>query len=284
MVQNPRAGNQVQELDTATLLEYCGFSVEASRNIIIAEIMPNGCDDLVGRNIKTLQTSCQGFSTRAQDPFVVTDHQLSNLIGLVYRASRNSKVNLKTGFPTNTSKAQVLQAIRVATQWYDGYKERVTRGNQWLTKTLDTKLDTQLQWKHWAIDLDRRLSLIIGEKGIPLSYVIRKDAAIRDKEPNGTFQERAYHVAKLNDDDFKADAQVVHNIILDNLVDKGAAHGYIISVLPYKDGRKDIEALRRRFEAEGVVESLHLKARKGDFCFYGVSLPNISRPQSHHQR
>ena len=54
------------------------------------------------------------------------------------------------------------------------------------------QLETATQWDRWKIELESNLKMIIGAKGIALSYVIRED-----DDPNLADQETWEYKAKL---------------------------------------------------------------------------------------
>ena len=54
------------------------------------------------------------------------------------------------------------------------------------------QLETATQWDRWEIELESNLKMIIGEKGITLSYVIRED-----DDPNLADQETCEYKAML---------------------------------------------------------------------------------------
>ena len=155
----------------------------------------------MGKDIKRLTHACVSFKDRSTNPFHVTDHQLTYLVYLVYWTTRNTKVGLSANFRNGITKTRVLDSLRKAGLWHNGLKDRITRGNSWLTKLMDTKLDTQLQWKQWHLDLERILSMIIGEKGIPVSYVIRLADKPVDMGAKHSFTERALHLASVDEND-----------------------------------------------------------------------------------
>ena len=54
-------------------------------------------------------------------------------------------------------------------------KDQKKVGETLITSVLQVKLETANQWYCWFFELKSNLKMIIGVKGIALSYVIRKD-------------------------------------------------------------------------------------------------------------
>ena len=85
--------------------------------------------------------------------------------------------------------------------------------------------------------------MIIGEKGIALSYFIRED-----DDPNLADQETWEHKAILatphKGNAYFKNKLTVHNIILHNISDGSDAFTYVKTYLKKDDKRLDIQALR----------------------------------------
>ena len=95
--------------------------------------------------------------------------------------------------------------------------------------------------------------MIIGSKGIALSYVIREDDDI-----NLADQETWYHkdmlAAPHEGNAYLQDKLTVHNIILHNIADGSDAFTYVKPYPKKDDGRLDIQALRGRYENADMQE------------------------------
>ena len=110
-------------------------------------------------------------------------------------------------------------------------------------------------------------------KGIPLSYVVRTNED-PDHETNfeGDFVARSIACAPLNDATFCADAQKVHQLLMNFLVAESAEQ-WIKNVAPWVNGRLDMEALHNHYGGEGnasrhitmaekLRETLHYKSER----------------------
>ena len=114
-------------------------------------------------------------------------------------------------------------------------------------------METATQWDRWAIKLESNLKIIIGAKGVNLSYVIRED-----DDPNLAYQETWGHKAVLaaprKGNAYLQDKLTVHNIILPNISDGSDTFAYVKPYLKKDDGRLDIQALRGRYENAAMQE------------------------------
>ena len=116
-----------------------------------------------------------------------------------------------------------------------------------ITTSFQVQLKTATQLDRWAIELESNLEMIIGAKGIALSYVIREDG-----DPNLADQETWEHKAMLaaphKGNAYLQDKLMVHNIILRNIADGSDAFTYVKPYLKKDDRILDIKALRGRYK------------------------------------
>ena len=109
--------------------------------------------------------------------------------------------------------------------------------------------------------MESNLKIIIGAKGIALSYVIRED-----DDPNLADQETWEHKAMLaaphKGNAYLQDKLTVHNIILCNIADGSDAFTYVKPYLNKDDGRLDIQDLRRQYENSAMHEQYINEAQR----------------------
>ena len=110
-------------------------------------------------------------------------------------------------------------------------------------------------------------------KGIPLSYEVHTNED-PDHETNfkGDFVARLIACAPLNNATFRADAQKVHQLLMNFLVAESAEQ-WIKNLAPRVNGRLDMKALRNHYGGEGnasrriataekLCETLHYKSER----------------------
>ena len=122
-----------------------------------------------------------------------------------------------------------------------------------ITTAFQVQLETATQWDRWAIELESNLKMIIGAKGISLSYVIREDddPNLADQE---TWEYKAMLTAPHKGNAYPQDKLTVHNIILRNITDGSDAFTYVKPYLKKDNGILDIQALMGRYENEAIHE------------------------------
>ena len=108
--------------------------------------------------------------------------------------------------------------------------------------------------------MESNLKMIIGEKGIALSYFIREDddPNLADQE---TWEHKAILAAPHKGNGYLQDKLTVHNIILRNIADGLDAFTYVKPYLKKDDGRLDIQALRGKYE-NVVMHELYINEAK----------------------
>ena len=89
--------------------------------------------------------------------------------------------------------------------------------------------------------------MIVGEQGIPLSYVIRENNT-PDQTEQETWEEKEVLAVPLTGRLYKQDSLTVHNIILRNIADVSYAFTYVKPYIKKDNVRTDIEALRSRYK------------------------------------
>lgn len=110
-------------------------------------------------------------------------------------------------------------------------------------------------WKMWLEQLDNYFSQQLGENGIPLSYVIRKqDAAEEPGTVYETFIEEMAALVILEGEGYNADNERVW-IKLKELTLNGPAWNYAQPFERTKDGRGAFKAMRNHFEGPATINA-----------------------------
>ena len=109
--------------------------------------------------------------------------------------------------------------------------------------------------------MESYLKMIIGEKGIALSYVIREDddPNLADQE---TWEYKVMLAAPNKGNSYLQDKLTVHNIILRNIADGPDAFTYVKPYLKKDNRRLDIQDLRGRYENAAMHEQYINEARR----------------------
>ena len=116
--------------------------------------------------------------------------------------------------------------------------------------------------------------MIIGAKGMPLTYVIRvTDQAEFDQDLE--YDEDIINAVELTGEDFKIDARTVHKIILQNVNEDSDAYTYVQPLLRKQNGGLDMLALNDRYHNNATKQAMINKAKltlshlryKNERCF-----------------
>ena len=113
------------------------------------------------------------------------------------------------------------------------------------------KFKDEKKWPDWEPAFVNYLSTIPGVKGIPLSYVVCTNEDL-DHETNfeGDFVACSIACAPLNDTTFRANAQKVHQLLMNFLVAESAEQ-WIKNLAPRVNGHLDMEALCNHYGGKG---------------------------------
>ena len=86
-----------------------------------------------------------------------------------------------------------------------------------ITTCFQVQLEAAGKKDRWVVDLERNLKMIVGAKGIPLSYVIRENNA-PDQTERDTWEEKEVLAVTLTRRLYTQDNLKVHNTILGTLL------------------------------------------------------------------
>ena len=95
-----------------------------------------------------------------------------------------------------------------------------------ITDDFQVKLESEIQWERWEIDLLGHLEMIVGDNGIVLSYVICQNS-VTDHSDQLMWYEKARLAAPHTGKKYKLDALAVHNIITHNIPETAHVYTYI---------------------------------------------------------
>ena len=87
----------------------------------------------------------------------------------------NIRLQDEAKFESGTTRAEFIKAIEEASERKKCRINQKKTGESLITTAFQVQVETATQWDRWAIELEINLKMIIGSKGIALSYVIRED-------------------------------------------------------------------------------------------------------------
>ena len=241
-------------LPKVNILTYIGLTVARERNHIIADMLPDGMDDMADETEEGIRTACVGYTKIPNTGrFTVSRPVLKRLISLMHWAKDKRRLGEDCEFPAGTTREELRNEITQANIRHECRKAQRKIGESILTDKLTTPLKLSSSWERWNVEFHAALGGIIGAKGIPLLYVVRDDTSPAIAQYT-SWESKAIAVATHTGLEFKMDSEVVHNIILKNISQDSDAYTYIKPHLKLKNGRSDILALRDRFENKGMLQ------------------------------
>ena len=243
--------------NTGQLLIWIGVATAAHRNAIEADLFPQprGLQHLTTETETGIKDAVESYSKRrGGGAFRLPRVQHKRLVSLMHWAKDQQRSGDVYTFPDTTTEDQFLSALEEA---HDREVRRVDQkkiGENLLSADFQIKLKGSTQWIRWRDELTSVLGSIIGATGVPLTYVIRENGA---RQPNGhpDWETKVIHCAALTGMNFRHDAKTVHQIILKNISEESDAYTYIKPFLRHEDGRRDIVALRGRYENVSSLET-----------------------------
>ena len=244
-------------LTNSQILTRIGMTVAAARTAVINDLLIGGLEGLAQMSDEDVKDACASYAKRTDGvfPVILPQLQRQRLRSLALWVKDRIRAQANVGFENTTTAEELNQLLADALNREKMRKEQRKVGESHHDHSFNNKLKTQTQWETFSEELDSTLNLIIGSRGIPLTYVIRQEA-IATFDENIPYEEAVIQAAALDGPEFKVDARTVHQIILNNVDENGDAYTYIKSLLRRKDGRQDILALRDRYSSDASKQGI----------------------------
>ena len=207
------------------IFNWIGFTVVAQRNAIINDMISDGLQGLEHMTMEEVKEICSSYAKRTDGPFPIfcTPLQKQRLKSLVLWVQDTIRAQQDPRFPNGTTRAQFLAKLSASLQRDKRRREQKKVGEAYHDVTFNTKLKNQSQWEKFHEELQMTLSSIIGAVGAPITYVIREEEeAVFDEEV--PYDEAIIQAVRLDGEDYKIDAQLVHQIILRNVHEDSNAY------------------------------------------------------------
>jgi len=177
------------------------------------------------------------------------------LRSLVLWVKDMARAGLDLSFEDGTTKEEFLSEINASMLRQQRRQKQMKIGESFHDAEFNTKLKTQSQWEKFVEELESTLGMIVGVKGVPLTYVIRE---IEEPEfvEELDYDEAIINAVELTGEEYKIDAKTVHQIILRNVHEDSDAYTYIKPLLRKRDGRMDMLALRDRYHNDATKQAI----------------------------
>ena len=111
-------------------------------------------------------------------------------------------------------------------------------------------LVSEAKWHEWEPAFENYLSSAFGVDGVPLSYIIRANDDPDHSTTFTDFTDECIACTPLSGPVFDADKRQVHQFLV-SFTQGELFEDWIKPVKRFKDGRRDMQALRDHFSGEG---------------------------------
>ena len=230
------------------VLTWLGVTTAPTRAVIRTDLLSDGLSGLEHMSEEEIKDACTSYAKRTDGPFpiIFTLLQRQRVNSLVLWVKDRVRAGQTPEFEDGTTRPMFITALNDSLMRNRRRKEQKKVGESFHDHVFNTKLKAQVQWEKFNDELESTLSMIIGVTGVPLSYVIREEAA-PSFDPAVSYDTSVIQAVALTGDSFRLDARTVHQLILLNVHEDSDAYTYIKTLLRHHDGRRDILALRARY-------------------------------------
>ena len=129
-------------------------------------------------------------------------------------------------FPNGATQTSFIRLLNESLVRDRNRKSQKKVGESCHNAEFNTKLKSQGHFEKFEEELKSTLSNVIGSKGVPLIYVIRKNA-----DPNCDeeilCEDNIFNAVAMSGESFKNDTRLVHQIMLKNVSKESNAYTYI---------------------------------------------------------
>lgn len=246
---------------TDKILELIGIRVQAHRDAVKADLMPTSLIEISQLSTDDIKEACAAYPKLAENSFAIPRVTMNRLISLKMWVRDQIRAGILPQVPDMATEQTIRAVIQEAALRATRRKDLKKTGENLVTSKFNNALKSQAQWEKWNEELNATLAGIIGVRGIPLSYVIRRnEPPIYNK--HGVYEKDVILSTPLNGPEFITDASTVHQIILHNVHEDSDAYTYLKNKLRHQNGRTDIKALRERYESDATMAARRNQAKK----------------------
>jgi hypothetical protein len=236
------------------ILLYCGFTAPGERASIAADGF-EVYEDIKILTAKDIGSLAKGFAERtvAAGRIQFGLRRTNLLKATIHWVQDFGRISREPSLDDLQDANEFKAAIEIARQRAE-IRKRNSEESDSLSKAADPgKLKRQKDWTTWSRALKNYLSTILGQDGVPLSYIIREeddpDYGL-EAEPDFDFEQLSINCAPLTGLIFKTDARKVHQLI-HGFIQGEIAETWIKPKEKRQDGRIDYQALAAHYGGEG---------------------------------
>ena len=164
---------------TDIILGWCGITTNANKNTIVAELLspPEVLGHLNDETEEGMVATFCDFGRRdANDGKIIFSRvQQKRITSLMDWVKDRVRIDEPTDFEAGTDRAEFITQLEEASERKKCRTNQKKIGDSLITSSFQVQLETATQWDRWIVELESNLKMIIGSKGIGLSYIIREN-------------------------------------------------------------------------------------------------------------
>ena len=257
-----------EDIEVDQLLIWIGMETQSQRNAIVEDLVPErkGLANLLSEDMDSITELCGHYNKRnpSNSRFYVPRVVVKSIQDLMLYVQDQDRIGERLGVRGTVTEEEFRDNLSEARERHIRRAEIKKNGKALITTEFQTKLVGRNQWERWSIELQSTLNGIIGVNGVPISYVIRREAQA-GVDARGDWEKMAIAKSPLNGAKFVQDSRVVHQIISRNIAEESDAYTYIKPNIRKEDGRVDYLALAGRYDNHASRETRINEAKKREF-------------------
>ena len=266
-------------VEIADILENYGIVNANERDLIEEKLFPIGIDGLVNESAERIRGFFRDLRKREN---IDADRRLIDVvIALMHMVKELKKLGYEDTL-TFDNVESIDEFVEVVTErhMHDNPKETYERSKA-SDFSLSVQLESQDDWERWNMELMNQLHGQCNRNGVPYIYGIRdnddpiipegQDCLLEQEE----FPELLANAAVLGGIEWKADNQLLRNIIAGSITNPSDAYTLAKTVLKTNDGRKIYKFLQASYDNDAVRKARVVNAER--------EWENISFKGSHEQ-
>ena len=235
-------------------------------------IMPNGMADLADFTTDEVKEAAKSFTRLPNNPFMLSPYSIKRIVQLSLWAKDQIRLNDTTTFPTGPVQVVFATQLEAAQKREKIRKERQKSTENLVSVRIESPLKTSAGWEAWYVALETALKLAYGSKGVPLAYLLRTTDA--PTMVGNAWEEKAINATLLEGLEYEADLLTVHLFILNNVSEESDAYTYIQPLLARNNGRRDVLALKHRYDNEASVQTrVNMANKTWEMLVYKNNVP-----------
>ena len=256
---------QDEDIEVDQLLIWIGMETQSQRNAIVKDLVPErkGLANLLSEDMDSITELCGHYNKRnpSNSRFYVPRVVVKSIQDLMLYVQDQDRIGERLGVRGTVTEEEFRDNLSEARERHVRRAEIKKNGKALITTEFQTKLVGRNQWERWSIELQSTLNGIIGVNGVPIAYVIQREAQA-GTDAIGDWDEMAIAKSPLEGAKFIQDSRVVHQIISRNIAEESDAYTYIKPNIRKEDGRVDYLALAGRYDNHASRETRINEAKR----------------------